>query len=68
MKHERVAGVVLCGGQSSRMGRPKAWLPITGELMLPRVVRLVSEVVSPVVVVAALLIADDLDRFRQRRA
>jgi molybdenum cofactor guanylyltransferase len=35
------------------MGRPKAWLPFGGELLLPRVVRLLSEVVSPIVVVAA---------------
>jgi molybdopterin-guanine dinucleotide biosynthesis protein A len=35
------------------MGRPKAWLPIAGEIMLPRVVRLLSEAVSPLVVVAA---------------
>jgi molybdopterin-guanine dinucleotide biosynthesis protein A len=49
----RVGGIVLCGGRSSRMGRPKAWLPFGGELMLPRVVRLLSEVVTPVVVVAA---------------
>jgi molybdopterin-guanine dinucleotide biosynthesis protein A len=49
----RVGGIVLCGGQSRRMGRPKAWLPFGGELMLPRVVRLLAEVVSPVVVVAA---------------
>jgi molybdopterin-guanine dinucleotide biosynthesis protein A len=35
------------------MGRPKAWLPFGAELMLPRVVRLVSEAVTPVVVVAA---------------
>lgn len=48
-----VAGIVLCGGQSSRMGRPKAWLPFAGEIMLPRIVRLLGEVVSPVVVVAA---------------
>jgi molybdopterin-guanine dinucleotide biosynthesis protein A len=48
-----VAGVVLCGGQSSRMGRPKAWLPFGGEVMLPRVVRLLGEAVTPVVVVAA---------------
>jgi molybdopterin-guanine dinucleotide biosynthesis protein A len=48
-----VGGVVLCGGQSRRMGRPKAWLPFAGELMLPRVVRLLGEVVSPLVVVAA---------------
>src|SRR5947209_3696514 len=47
------AGVVLCGGQSSRMGRPKAWLPFGAELMLPRVVRLLGEAVAPVVVVAA---------------
>ena len=49
----RVGGIVLCGGQSRRMGRPKAWLPFGDELMLPRVVRLLSEVVAPVVVVAA---------------
>jgi molybdopterin-guanine dinucleotide biosynthesis protein A len=49
----QVGGIVLCGGQSSRMGRPKAWLPFGSELMLPRVVRLLSQVVSPVVVVAA---------------
>src|SRR5579864_5833077 len=48
-----VGGIVLCGGQSSRMGRPKAWLSIAGELMLPRVVRLLSQVVTPLVVVAA---------------
>jgi molybdenum cofactor guanylyltransferase len=35
------------------MGRPKAWLPIAGELMLPRVVRLLTEALSPIVVVAA---------------
>lgn len=35
------------------MGRPKAWLPFGDELMLPRVVRLLGEVVSPIAVVAA---------------
>src|SRR5438105_4111874 len=35
------------------MGQPKAWLPIGGEILLPRVVRIMSEVVSPIVVVAA---------------
>jgi molybdopterin-guanine dinucleotide biosynthesis protein A len=49
----KVGGVVLCGGRSSRMGRPKAWLPFGAELMLPRVVRLLSGAVDPVVVVAA---------------
>jgi molybdopterin-guanine dinucleotide biosynthesis protein A len=48
-----VAGIVLCGGQSRRMGRPKAWLPFAGELMLPRVVRLISQAVELIVVVAA---------------
>lgn len=48
-----VGGVVLCGGRSSRMGRPKAWMPFRAELMLPRVVRLLSEAVGPVIVVAA---------------
>jgi molybdopterin-guanine dinucleotide biosynthesis protein A len=49
----KVAGVVLCGGQSKRMGRPKAWLPFAGETMLARVVGLLAEAVSPVIVVAA---------------
>lgn len=49
----KVAGVVLCGGRSNRMGRPKAWLPFGRELMLPRVVRLLAEAVDPVAVVAA---------------
>ncbi len=35
------------------MGRPKAWLPFAGDIMLPRVVRLLGEAVDPVVVVAA---------------
>ncbi len=35
------------------MGQPKAWLPFGGELLLPRIVRLLSEVVAPLVVVAA---------------
>lgn len=48
--------IVLCGGKSSRMGRDKATLAFGPELMLQRVVRLVSQVVDPmaVVVVAAI--------------
>ena len=49
-----VGGVVLCGGKSTRMGSPKALLPFGPETMLQRVVRLLSEVVSPIVIVAAL--------------
>ena len=49
-----VGGVVLCGGKSTRMGSPKALLPFGPETMLQRVVRLLSEVVSPIVIVAAI--------------
>lgn len=35
------------------MGQPKAWLPFGGETMLQRIVRILGEVVSPIVVVAA---------------
>jgi molybdopterin-guanine dinucleotide biosynthesis protein A len=45
--------VVLCGGESRRMGRPKCWLPFGPEHLLQRVVRLVGTVARPVVVVAA---------------
>ena len=48
-----VGGIILCGGKSSRMGQPKAWLPINGETLLARTVRVLSEVVSPVIVAAA---------------
>ena len=47
------AGIVLCGGQSRRMGTSKAWLPFGPERMLQRVVRLLAEVVQSIVVVAA---------------
>jgi molybdopterin-guanine dinucleotide biosynthesis protein A len=49
-----VGGIVLCGGKSSRMGTAKALLPFGPETMLQRVVRLLSGVVAPIVVVAAL--------------
>jgi molybdopterin-guanine dinucleotide biosynthesis protein A len=49
----QVGGIILCGGQSKRMGRPKAWLPFGNEVMLQRVVRLLGEVVRPLVLVAA---------------
>jgi molybdenum cofactor guanylyltransferase len=46
-------GIVLAGGKSTRMGTSKALLPFGPETMLQRVVRLLGEVVSPIVVVAA---------------
>jgi molybdopterin-guanine dinucleotide biosynthesis protein A len=48
-----IAGIVLCGGRSTRMGSPKASLPFGSETMLQRVVRLLGTVVSPLVAVAA---------------
>jgi molybdopterin-guanine dinucleotide biosynthesis protein A len=47
------AGIVLCGGRSTRMGVAKATLPFGNETMLQRVVRLLVPVVSPIIVVAA---------------
>jgi molybdopterin-guanine dinucleotide biosynthesis protein A len=47
------AGIVLCGGLSTRMGTSKAMLPFGNETMLQRVVRLLQRVVSPIIVVAA---------------
>lgn len=49
----QAGGIILCGGQSSRMGLPKATLPFGPEPMLTRVYRLLREVVQPIVVVSA---------------
>jgi len=46
-------GVILCGGRSRRMERPKWSLPFGNETLLERVVRTVGSVVAPVVIVAA---------------
>jgi len=46
-------GIILCGGLSTRMGTSKALLPFGAETMLQRIARLLSTVVSPLVVVAA---------------
>ena len=48
-----LGAVILCGGQSRRMGQPKAWLPFGRERLLQRVVRLVSTAAEHVAVVAA---------------
>ena len=49
----QIGGIILCGGKSTRMGTSKSLLPFGPETMLQRVVRLLGEVVSPIVVVAA---------------
>ena len=50
---EACAGLILCGGDSRRMGKPKACLPFGDEPLLSRVVSQLSEVVAPIVVVGA---------------
>src|SRR5262245_47343626 len=47
------AGIVLCGGCSTRMGIAKATLPFGNETLLQRVVRLLHTVVDPIIVVGA---------------
>src|SRR5882672_252645 len=45
--------IILSGGQSTRMGTSKALLAFGAETMLQRIARLLSTVVSPIVIVAA---------------
>ncbi len=47
-----VAGIILAGGHSRRMGTDKASLPFGPELLLQRIVRIVGQAASPVIVVA----------------
>jgi molybdopterin-guanine dinucleotide biosynthesis protein A len=48
-----IAGIILCGGESRRMGCDKAMLPFGAETMLQRVVRILTQAASPIVVSAA---------------
>jgi molybdenum cofactor guanylyltransferase len=45
--------IVLAGGRSQRMGRPKAWLPFGQETLLARILGIVSPLVECRIVVAA---------------
>lgn len=47
------AGIVLCGGRSSRMGRAKAWLPWFGASMIEHVVDQLRPVVDELLVVTS---------------
>jgi molybdopterin-guanine dinucleotide biosynthesis protein A len=53
----RFGGIVLAGGRSTRMGRPKAWLPVGGRTMLEAVVGAIADGLAdpaaPIVVVGA---------------
>lgn len=45
--------ILLCGGRSSRMGRPKAWLPWRGQAMAAHVASVLGQVVDEVLVVSS---------------
>jgi molybdopterin-guanine dinucleotide biosynthesis protein A len=47
------AAVILVGGKSSRMGRPKALLPFAGEPLIAHVVRRLKSLFPEIIVVAA---------------
>lgn len=48
-----LTAVILAGGKSSRMGRPKAWLPFGPETFLQRAVRLVCDACDEILIAAA---------------
>jgi len=47
------SAVILAGGKSSRMGRPKALLPFDGEPLISHVVRALNKIFTETIVVAA---------------
>lgn len=47
-----VTAAILCGGKSSRMGRPKAFLPFDGKTMIERRYEMMQELFAEVVLVA----------------
>lgn len=49
----KTSGIVLCGGRSSRMGRPKACLPWFGRSMIEHVVETLRGCVDEVIVVTS---------------
>lgn len=49
----RKSGIILCGGQSRRMGRPKALLPWQNRTLVETVVDVLGSVVDDVVVVSS---------------
>lgn len=49
-----LASIVLCGGQSKRMGQPKAWLQFpSGEYVLQHIVNELAKVSTEVILVSA---------------
>ncbi|MBX3462240.1 MAG: molybdenum cofactor guanylyltransferase [Planctomycetes bacterium] len=48
----RIGAILLAGGRSERMGRPKESLPLHGETMLGRTLACLTGVAAPILVVA----------------
>jgi molybdenum cofactor cytidylyltransferase len=51
---EKIAGVILSGGASRRMGTPKALLEFRSETFLDRLIRVLGRVCDPIIVVVGL--------------
>lgn len=60
-RYSCLSGFVLAGGDSRRMGRPKPQLPLGGETMLERQVRILRSVCRSVVVVGLPSDSPNLD-------
>jgi molybdopterin-guanine dinucleotide biosynthesis protein A len=69
----KVAGLILCGGRSQRMGRDKASLPVGSDTFIVELARRIGAVCQPVVVVGQAtqsglaptgtrFVADELDQ------
>jgi molybdopterin-guanine dinucleotide biosynthesis protein A len=53
MQSDKLSGIILCGGRSTRMGRPKALLPFGAQTLLERMTGILGQVCGEIVVVAA---------------
>lgn len=60
MNQPAIAGLILCGGASRRMGSPKALLMLEGEAFLDRLIGRFAQSCSPVIVV----LGHDSERIR----
>lgn len=46
-----LTALILCGGKSTRMGRPKAFLPYRGTLMINHIINLIRQLFTEVILV-----------------
>jgi len=53
MQSDKLSGIILCGGRSRRMGRPKALLPFGPQTLLERMTGLLGQACGELVIVAA---------------